>query len=222
MGSMTPIQIGSSPLTGSERAQAFERVEAAIDACRLCPDAGYPTLTGRIRRGPVDAPILIIGQAPGRLERERGMPFCGPAGRRLMEWMRQAGFIGTDGPPTEEEFRARTYFSAMTKCYPGPGTKGDRRPSRQEVALCRPFLVEPLQRLGPKLVILVGGMAIDEFLGKRPLSETIGHVFERDGRPTVPLPHPSGASLWLNDPENRARVDQALAHLARLREALNL
>jgi uracil-DNA glycosylase family 4 len=219
---MTSIRIGGSSLIGAERTQEFDRIEAAIDACRLCPEAGYPTLTGPIRRGPVDAPLLIIGQAPGRLERERGMPFCGPAGRRLMEWMQRAGFIGTDGPPTEQEFRARTYFSAMTKCYPGPGTKGDRRPSRQEVALCRPFLVEPLQLLCPKLVILVGGMAIDEFLGKRPLSETIGHVFDPDGRPWVPLPHPSGASLWLNDPENRARVDQALAHLARLREELGL
>jgi uracil-DNA glycosylase len=219
---MERITIGSSLLEGEARAREFARIEAAIDTCRLCPEAGYPTLTGPIRRGGVDAPILIVGQAPGRLERERELPFCGPAGQRLMAWMRQAGFIGVDGPPTEEAFRSQTYFSAITKCYPGPGVKGDRRPSPREAALCRPFLAGPLALLQPRLVILIGGMAIDAFLGKRPLEETVGAIFERDGRPWVPLPHPSGASLWLNHPAHRARLDQALAHLSRLREELGL
>jgi uracil-DNA glycosylase len=219
---MNLIRIGSSTLSDEDRAREFARIEAAIDGCRLCPEAGYPTLTGPIHRGSVDAPILVVGQAPGRLERERRMPFCGPAGRKLMSWMQQAGFIGTEGPPTEEDFRAKTYFSAITKCYPGPGVKGDRRPTRQEAALCLPFLEEPLALLRPKLVILVGGMATDAFLGKRPLEETIGQVFVRDGRPWAPLPHPSGASLWLNDPDHLALLDQALAHLSRLREELAL
>ena len=72
--------IGGSGLSAPARAETFARVEAAIDACRLCSEAGYPTLSGAIRRGPVDAPILLVGQAPGRLERERGMPFCGRQG----------------------------------------------------------------------------------------------------------------------------------------------
>jgi uracil-DNA glycosylase len=145
------------------------------------------------------------------------MPFCGPAGRRLMAWMQKAGFIAESGPPTEADFRARVYFSAMTKCYPGPGTHGDRRPSREELALCRPYLEEPLRLLEPRLVILVGGMAIEAFLGKRSLEEVVGEVFLENGRPCVPLPHPSGASLWLNDPAHLAQLDRALAHLARLR-----
>jgi uracil-DNA glycosylase len=214
--------IGGSGLVPGEREREFLRVEEAIDTCRLCSDAGFPTLPGAIRRGPVDAPIVIVGQAPGKLERERGMPFCGPAGRRLMAWMTRAGFIGDSGAPTEAEFRARTYFSAMTKCYPGRGQKGDRRPTPKELALCRPFLEEPLRLLEPKLVILVGGMAIEAFLGKRPLTETIGELFIRDDRPWIPLPHPSGASLWLNDPDHLAQLDRAVGHLSRLRVELNL
>lgn len=220
---MTGIpMIGGSGLSPAARAEAFARCEASINACRLCPEAGFPTLTGPIHRGEVDAPILLVGQAPGRLEHERGMPFCGPAGRRLMAWMQRAGFIGVDAPPTEAQFRAQVYFSAMTKCYPGAGVKGDRRPTPRELSLCRPYLDEPLRLLEPKLVILVGGMAIETFLGKRPLAELIGHVFTRDGRPWVPLPHPSGASLWLNDPIHLAQLDQALARLSLLRQELGL
>jgi uracil-DNA glycosylase len=65
-------------------------------------------------------------------------------------------------------------------------------------------------------------MAIETFLEKRPLQEWVGRVEQRAGRYWVPLPHPSGASLWLNRPENRALVDQALDELGRLREGLRL
>jgi uracil-DNA glycosylase len=66
-------------------------------------------------------------------------------------------------------------------------------------------------------VLLVGKMAIDAFVGKQPLTETVGRVFERDGRVYVPLPHASGVSRWLNDPSNKARLNRALAQLSRLR-----
>jgi uracil-DNA glycosylase len=215
MDAMLMDLIGSSSLGGDARAAEFERIEAATNACRLCPDAGFPTEPGAIYRGSVDAPIVVIGQAPGKLERLQGLPFVGPAGKRLMTWMAQAGFA-------EEEFRALTYFSAMTKCFPGAAPKGDRRPTRREVALCRPFLLEPLRLLRPRIVLLIGGMAIEEFLGKQPLERVVGQVFRRGDVHWIPLPHPSGASLWLNDPAHRALVDQALEHLRVLRPMLGL
>jgi uracil-DNA glycosylase len=71
-------------------------------------------------------------------------------------------------------------------------------------------------------VLLVGQMAIETFLEKRPLNEWVGRVEHRSGRYWLPLPHPSGASLWLNRPENRVLVEQALDELGRLRIALGL
>src|SRR5688572_27859660 len=139
--------IDSSPLNPCERARAFAGAEAAVDACRLCPADGVPVEPRPIFRGRVDASILLIGQAPGRTEKERGLPFVGPSGRRLMDWMACAGF-------TEAEFRAKTYFSAITKCFPGPAAEGDRRPTPREVALCRPHLLAPLPLLDPKVVLL--------------------------------------------------------------------
>jgi uracil-DNA glycosylase len=63
----------------------------------------------------------------------------------------------------------------------------------------------------PKLVVTVGGLAARRLLGVKSITECVGMRYERDGYVTVPLPHPSGASGWLNDPANRARVADAVA-----------
>lgn len=76
---------------------------------------------------------------------------------------------------------------------------------------CRSHLLREFELLRPKLVVPVGGLAIRELLGVKRLSEAVGLTFERDGIVYVPLPHPSGASTWLNRPENRARLAAALA-----------
>ena len=160
---------------------------------------------------------MLIGQAPGPVTDRKGYHFAGPAGRVLERWLSQAGF-------PEGYFRQHVYLTSLTRCFPGKAAsgQGDRPPSAAEIALCRPFLDRELQLVQPRVVLLVGKMAIDAFLGKRPLVETVGRVYEQDGRYLLPLPHASGVSRWLNDPANRALVDQALAHLSRLRVDLNL
>jgi uracil-DNA glycosylase len=63
----------------------------------------------------------------------------------------------------------------------------------------------------PKVVLAVGGLAIETLLNQKlRLVEAVGCVFEVDGRWVLPLPHPSGASLWPNRPENQAKIQQAL------------
>jgi len=116
------------------------------------------------------------------------------------------------------------YLTSLTRCFPGksPSGNGDRPPSRAEIGLCRRFLDREFELIQPKVVLLVGKMAIDAFLGKRPLVDTVGHVFDVQGRIVLPLPHASGVSRWLNDAANRARLDQALAELSRLRAELGL
>jgi uracil-DNA glycosylase family 4 len=104
----------------------------------------------------------------------------------------------------------------VTKCYPGkhPKGKGDRKPSRAEQKLCRPFLNRELALVQPSVLLAVGGLAIETLLGQRlRLDEAVGRAFMVDGRHILPLPHPSGASLWPNQPENQARLQQALALL---------
>ena len=62
----------------------------------------------------------------------------------------------------------------------------------------------------PRVVLLVGTLAIDRFWGRVPLSDAVGRSRIEGERVLIPLPHPSGASRWLNAPENRIRLRRAL------------
>ncbi|MBN1179366.1 MAG: uracil-DNA glycosylase family protein [Anaerolineae bacterium] len=186
-------------------------------ACRRCLDAGYAIVPGAVFSGPVTARVMVVGQAPGVTESQVGRPFNASSGRRLFQWLGQAGW-------DEAAFRATQYMTAITKCFPGKasGGKGDRVPTPAEQALCAPFLERELALVQPEVVIPVGGLAVKRLLGAGRLSDVVGGVYEVDGRWIVPLPHPSGASLWLNRPKNRAQVQQALAQLAHLRQRFSL
>jgi len=161
--------------------------------------------------------MMLIGQAPGTVTDRLGYHFAGPAGRFLEIWLERAGFPAG-------YFREHVYLTSLTRCFPGKSRSGngDRPPSRAEIALCHGFLEREMELIQPKVVLLVGKMAIDAFVGKKLLIETVGQVFEVDGRSFVPLPHASGVSRWLNDPPNQARLDQALTELSRLRQELGL
>jgi uracil-DNA glycosylase len=75
----------------------------------------------------------------------------------------------------------------------------------------------------PEIVIPVGGLAVRRFLGQVKLAEAVGTaVQDGEGRWIVPLPHPSGASLWLNKPENQALVRRAIGHLCELTGRLDV
>ena len=183
-----------------------------IASCRRCTAAGYP-IQGRPilsshdslgRHNSLPGRAMLIGQAPGRQEAAGGQPFMGPAGRRLFAWLER---IGID----EHSFRRQVYMTAVTKCYPGPsaGGHGDRLPAAAERALCRSFLERQVRLVNPRLVILVGRLAIETFFGKVRLADAVGRSFERDERQWFPLPHPSGASTWLNQPRHQALLTQA-------------
>lgn len=195
---------------------ALHVLHARMRACRRCLEAGYPITPGAVFSGPAAARVMVVGQAPGITEAEVGRPFNGPSGRRLFRWLAGAGW-------DEPTFRATQYMTAVTKCYPGKarGGKGDRVPTRAEQRLCAPFLEEELRLVQPALIIPVGGLAVRYFLGPVRLAEVVGTPLQDpEGRWIVPLPHPSGASLWLNRPENRERVERAIGHLRRLRKEL--
>ncbi len=161
--------------------------------------------------------MMLIGQAPGTVSDKKGYHFAGPAGSFLDIWLQRAGF-------PEGYFREHVYLTSLTRCFPGKSRSGngDRPPSRAEIALCRRFLNKEFELIQPRVVLLVGKMAIDAFVGKRLLTETVGKVFEIDGKRFLPLPHASGVSRWLNTQENQARLNQALTELSRLRAELSL
>jgi uracil-DNA glycosylase len=117
---------------------------------------------------------------------------------------------------TEDLIRQNAYITAVTKCYPGKAAhgKGDRKPNPQEVAHCSPYLEKAMVLLAPRVVVPIGGLAIERILGPHLFSEVIGKEFEKElpSGPAwvIPLPHPSGASPWPYLPGNKEKLDRAL------------
>jgi uracil-DNA glycosylase len=146
-------------------------------------EAGYP-----LESLPVVQPFegqraYMFGQAPGAVEGEQRRPWRGRAGRTLRRWLEL----------DEDEFYATFYCASVTRCYPGkaPSGRGDRTPTPREQELCAFWRDRELELIRPLLIVPVGGR------------------FEHEGAVAIPLPHPSGASGWLNHPANRRRVADA-------------
>jgi uracil-DNA glycosylase family 4 len=197
--------------------RALERLHARIRECTKCVAAGYLKEARPVVAGSSRDRIAIVGQAPGAVELTTGQPFSGRSGAELRRWLAEAGI--------DEHHLPSAYRTAITKCFPGksPTGSGDRRPSPAEIALCAPWLDQELALLQPRVVLLLGGLAIDRFWGtaKRPLEDVVGRSRVRDGVTYIALPHPSGASRWLNDPGHRDLLHKGLARARRAARALD-
>lgn len=199
------------PLALDQDRERRERLLKALHqetlACTRCVQAGYLSVANGVAgfRGRIGDRVMIVGQAPGHRSVERSEPFSGPSGRLLDSWLQRAGFA-------PGALRTHIYLSAMTRCDPGrhPHGAGDRKPSPPELALCQPFLLRELDLVRPNAILLVGGMAIEAFLGPSRLEDVVGTAVNRNGVHLLPLPHPSGVSRWLNDPSHQALVARAL------------
>ena len=164
---------------------------------------------------------MLVGQAPGQTEVVDQRPFAGRAGKTLFRWLERAGL---------DEARARDvlFIAAITRCYPGPSPsgRGDRVPSRREQDHCADWLDRELAVLRPPLLIPVGRLAIERFLGPTPLDQVVGRavsVSHVGGQSLViALPHPSGASSWIHQADHSQLVDEALQLLRKQFAAMGI
>lgn len=193
-------------MTAKSKSEMFEAHCRALGECRRCDlAAGIRPIVATAR----NAKVVLVGQAPGKVEAAGGKPFAGRAGKTLFRWLARCGL-------TEEAARENIYIAAVTRCYPGPhpAGRGDRVPTREEQERCSEWLESELKIIRPKLLIPVGRLAIEKFLPPLPLDQLIGRahrVKHVGGSSTViPLPHPSGASSWIHQNANMALVERAL------------
>jgi uracil-DNA glycosylase len=203
----------ANPQPQKALAAQLDALHARIHRCHRCFKAkdNLPvTGKGLARTGG----FLLVGQAPGIREPKAQMNFAWTAGRRLFKWLLTVGL-------SESKLRSNAYITAVTKCYPGKSKSGsgDRKPAPWEVEYCAPYLDELMRRLKPALVVPIGGLAVERFLGEKQMSVTIGQEYRREGPggPTyiIPLPHPSGASPWAHMPGNREKLEKALRLIRR-------
>lgn len=102
--------------------------------------------------GNPNAKILLIGEAPGSTEDEQGIPFCGESGKLL------DSMLGTIGI-----YREQNAYITNTVFWRPPA---NRRPTNDEINICKPFVEKHIALIKPKIIILVGNTAAISLLGK--------------------------------------------------------
>jgi uracil-DNA glycosylase len=187
--------------------RSLARLQRDNRRCRRCLEAGFPIVPRPVVAGEATHRAYLYGLAPGKVEAETAMPWQGRAGRTLRRWLRL----------DEEDFFRRFYCASVTRCYPGPspGGRGDRVATSVERALCADWREAELRLLRPSLIVTVGLAPASALLGIRRLTDAVGKSYMLGDAVAIPLPHPSGASGWLNDTTNRARLGKALTHVRR-------
>lgn len=183
------------------REAQLEAIARSIRRCRRCRLWESRTHAVPGEANPY-AEIMFIGEAPGREEDRTGRPFQGMAGREFDELLGVAGLRRED-----------VFVTGVNKCRP----PHNRRPRRDEMDTCRrAHLDRQLAVIEPRLVVLLGGVAVEELLGGKRLKGALGRVIRRDGRRYFVIYHPA-ASMRFPGPKRDAR-----RHFARLRAIATL
>ncbi|MFP3974785.1 MAG: uracil-DNA glycosylase family protein [Dehalococcoidia bacterium] len=128
--------------------------------------------------GAEDAPIMLIGEAPGFYEDQQGRPFVGAAGRFLDELLKSIGFD-----------RSMVYICNVIKCRPPE----NRDPMPKEIETCRKWLDRQIEIIAPEIIVTLGRHSLAKFLKGASISKVHGTPYNIDGRVCFPLYHPAAA-----------------------------
>jgi len=180
-----------SALAASETVSHGERltdIRADLGDCQRCG-------LGKTRQclvfgvGNPDARLVLVGEAPGREEDEKGEPFVGEAGRLLDRILFAMGLS-----------RDQVYICNVLKCRP----PNNRDPDSNEIATCEPFLIRQLAAIRPVLIVALGRFAIQTLLqSKVPISRVRGSWQQYQGIPLMPTYHPA---YLLRNPNGKREV----------------
>lgn len=142
----------------AESATNLQELKAIVENFDGCTLKKFATNTV-FCDGQPDAKILLVGEAPGATEDEKGIPFCGESGKLLDKMLNS---IGLD--------REKNVYITNTIFWRPPA---NRRPTPEEIKICKPFVEKHIELLSPKLIILIGGTATTALLGKK---ESISYI----------------------------------------------
>ncbi|MBD2774321.1 uracil-DNA glycosylase [Iningainema tapete] len=156
---------------------SMTEVAQHCNQCHRC-ELGNTRTHAVVGRGNLQALIMIVGEAPGQNEDETGLPFVGRAGQLLEKILASVNF------DTEKD----VYIGNINKCRPPQ----NRPPTTEEIAACRPYLLEQIRLVDPKIILLTGATAVKGLTGdKRAITKIRGQWIEWEGRLCMPIFHPS-------------------------------
>ena len=142
------------------------------------PAKGWSKVRELKRQGTSSLTAMLIGEAPGAREDATGQPFVGRSGQALDRLLVDVGL----------QPQSDLYICNAVKCRP----PGNRRPRRQELEACRPWLDQQLALIDPAVVVLAGATALEAVLGsKGRMTDLRGRWQRWQGRDVMPIFHPS-------------------------------
>jgi DNA polymerase len=170
------LAVASTPAAKGTTGETLDTVRADLGNCQRCRLA-------KSRRclvfgvGNPAARLVLVGEAPGREEDEKGEPFVGEAGRLLDRMLFAMGLR-----------RDEVYICNVLKCRP----PNNRDPEADEIATCEPFLVRQLAAIRPQVILALGRFAVQTLLqNKAPISRLRGSWHTYHGIPLMPTYHPA-------------------------------
>ena len=165
------------------KADLLAPVRERVSSCTKCPHLASSRTQTVFGVGNPDAELMFIGEAPGVDEDRQGEPFVGRAGQLLTRIIETMGFA-----------REEVYIANILKCRPdtSPGSFGNRPPTPLEMQTCRPYLVEQIDIIQPRVVVALGAVAVEGLLGTRaPMRELRGRWHSYNGIPLMITYHPA-------------------------------
>jgi uracil-DNA glycosylase family 4 len=177
-----------------QEAERLDVLATQIRSCVQCPL--HATRTKAVPgEGTPSARVMLIGEAPGRDEDQRGQPFVGAAGRFLDQMLAGSGVNRDD-----------LFITNTVKCRP----ENNRPPRKREVDTCTSlYLFEQIELINPALIMLLGSVATKKLLGVNSVNEVRGRVIEHNNRKYLAGYHPA-ASFYREGMAENIRQDFAL------------
>lgn len=185
--------------------EEFQKLKEEVLQCTHC--ALSQTRTHVVfGEGPPDADIFCIGEGPGRDEDLTGRPFVGRSGQLLDKILAACGF----------NRKEHVFIGNIVKCRP----PNNRAPLPEERSMCLPYLLQQIELVNPKIIILLGATALNGLLDpKLKITQVRGNWIEWQGRWVMPVFHPS--ALLRNPNLKRPTWEDFKKVVTRYRELVN-
>jgi uracil-DNA glycosylase len=170
-------------VSGSTKAEQLRHLAERASVCVKCPHLAARRHTVVFGVGSPDAKLMFIGEAPGEDEDLKGEPFVGRAGQLLTKMVVAMGLT-----------REQIYIANIVKCRPDmpPGASGNRKPTKQEMETCVPYLRAQIEVIKPTAMVALGATAVEGLLGPvGTIGSLRGKFLEYRNTPLMPTYHPS-------------------------------
>jgi DNA polymerase len=195
-------------ISGSNKVEQLRHLAERASVCVKCPHLVARRHTVVFGVGNPDAKLMFVGEAPGEEEDLQGEPFVGRAGQLLTKMILAMGLA-----------REQVYIANIVKCRPDmpPGVPGNRKPTRQEMETCVPYLRAQIDVIKPSAMVALGATAVEGLLGPvGTIGSLRGKFLEYRNTPLMPTYHPSYLLRNQSNTEKRKVWDDLLKVMERL------